>query len=378
MRNADTKHVRVFSRLRDRRTGGPLDDVALELIRLTYEKLLVLIVVSGVSLVGTTAALARYYHDRRLMQLTLLMLVVCATRIAIAVAFIVHGRSALTMQRVRAWNAAYSLSLVAFATLMAAMSLHNFRYHLGLGSEICIIGTFAYCNGMAERLGARPGMTIASGLIMLSALAAGIFASPEPIMRWAGVIVIFYMYTFSKGVNTKFQILVEQLRGRRILGRLADHDMLTSLANRRFFTNSLEAICRANKPFAVLYIDLDRFKYVNDTFGHATGDALLIAVSARLKSAVRDTDLIARLGGDEFAILCEPMSSKPIAQSMAERINDSIARPFEIDGKSLSVSASIGICTSENGATEPADIVRKADEALYRVKQRGRGTFAFA
>ena len=171
---------------------------------------------------------------------------------------------------------------------------------------------------------------------------------------------------------------------------LAERDSLTGAANRRMFQMSLErvlasatagpastgrAATRAHVS-TVLFIDLDDFKIVNDTLGHAAGDALLVAVIARISDSVRDGDLVARLGGDEFAILTDDAPDLKRSMAMAERLVRELRAPYVIDGHHVSVTASIGIASAIDGTESAADLVRNADVAMYLAKANGKAGFA--
>jgi diguanylate cyclase (GGDEF)-like protein/PAS domain S-box-containing protein len=157
------------------------------------------------------------------------------------------------------------------------------------------------------------------------------------------------------------------------------HDPLTGLPNRVLFLDRLEhALERLRRSpdsrAAVLFIDLDNFKLVNDSLGHHAGDELLAAVAARLKQAVRPSDTVARFGGDEFGLLLDELSNERGAIAMAERISAVLARPFALDASEHFVTTSIGIALAKGG--EPAaDLIRSADAAMYRAKERGRARY---
>lgn len=158
----------------------------------------------------------------------------------------------------------------------------------------------------------------------------------------------------------------------------AFHDPLTDLANRTLFLyqvgHALARGMRHVQPVTVLFLDLDNFKTVNDSLGHAAGDRLLVDAARRLAACVRDTDLIARLGGDEFAVLVEDAASEQEVMLMAERIATALANPFMLHGKEVFVSASIGIARTTVGETAD-DLVRNADVAMYIAKTRGKGRY---
>ncbi len=159
------------------------------------------------------------------------------------------------------------------------------------------------------------------------------------------------------------------------------HDALTGLPNRVLFLDRLaQSIRRAQRRSpeacaAVLFLDLDRFKLVNDSLGHHVGDRLLVAVARRLESALRPGDTVARLGGDEFTILLDDVCDAREATVIAERIQETLQDPFHLDGRELVVAASIGIAPADADAA-PEDVMRDADVAMYRAKAEGKGRHA--
>ena len=156
---------------------------------------------------------------------------------------------------------------------------------------------------------------------------------------------------------------------------LAFHDSLTGLPNRALFEDRLRvALRRRTATAAVLLLDLDRFKNVNDTMGHQAGDALIREFALRLSTLTRDCDTISRVGGDEFAILVEGAGVRQV-EALAKRILKDIRRPFELCGSQVHVGVSIGIAMSEDSAGDVAEIVRQADIALYRAKDSGRDAY---
>jgi diguanylate cyclase (GGDEF)-like protein len=165
-----------------------------------------------------------------------------------------------------------------------------------------------------------------------------------------------------------------QRRQQEHISFLARHDSLTKLANRMLFTEVLHQCCDTADiaGFALLCLDLDNFKIINDTLGHATGDAVLVAVAERLQGCIREFDLAARLGGDEFAIIVIT-TDKTEAWNIASRIVERIMRPFQFNGQLLQIGASIGITMAPQDGGTPAQLMQNADLALYRAKSDGRG-----
>jgi diguanylate cyclase (GGDEF)-like protein len=163
---------------------------------------------------------------------------------------------------------------------------------------------------------------------------------------------------------------------------MAHHDLLTGLANRTLFMEKIEEagarLRRHGEAFTVVMLDLDRFKNVNDSLGHPAGDALLKEMAQRLKSSLRETDVLARLGGDEFAILQSGgAAQRDDAITLSVRIIDLVAKPFDLDGHKMSVGTSIGIALAPQDGVEPDELLKKADLALYLTKSEGRNGFNF-
>ena len=161
----------------------------------------------------------------------------------------------------------------------------------------------------------------------------------------------------------------------------AMHDSLTNLPNRGMFLESLDRALRKSRRkrnrISVLFIDLDRFKVVNDTLGHQAGDQLLQAVSERLRSAVRDSDLVARLGGDEFVVLVEDHGGPEEVMIVAQKVLEMLDRPVLIEWREVHISCSIGIASYPEDGEEVEALVKNADIAMYQAKERGRNNFQF-
>ncbi|MBK8812476.1 MAG: EAL domain-containing protein [Acidobacteria bacterium] len=174
--------------------------------------------------------------------------------------------------------------------------------------------------------------------------------------------------------------ITEKKHAEEILEFNALYDKLTNLPNRTHFMNHLEeAIAeqrrKGSKKFAVLFLDLDRFKIINDGLGHLIGDKLLIAISERIKSTLRPGDIVARLGGDEFTLLIHNVNDVSDATMVAERIQNQLANPFRLDNYEVYSSASIGIIVADDTLRKPEDFLRDADAAMYRAKDRGKARY---
>ncbi|WP_420474717.1 EAL and GGDEF domain-containing protein [Noviherbaspirillum sp. ST9] len=162
---------------------------------------------------------------------------------------------------------------------------------------------------------------------------------------------------------------------------LANHDGLTGLPNRINFSNelhqSLALSHRNNLPLALLLLDLDRFKHVNDTFGHHTGDLLLKEVALRIVSSIRETDFVARLGGDEFVIIQTDVSQPEASETLARKLVLELGRPYQLDAQEIISGTSIGVCIYPRDGRNSVELLKRADLALYRAKNSGRHNYQF-
>jgi len=174
--------------------------------------------------------------------------------------------------------------------------------------------------------------------------------------------------------------ITEHRRAEKQIAHMARHDALTDLPNRVLLRDhlaqALAGVPRGEKV-AVLYLDLDNFKSVNDTLGHHIGDELLKAVAVRLRNCIREIDTVARVGGDEFAIIQVGGDQPTDGATLARRICDAIKAPYDLHGHSVMVDTSIGIAISPSDGTEPNELLKNADMALYGAKADGRGTYCF-
>ncbi|MBL0087720.1 MAG: EAL domain-containing protein [Ideonella sp.] len=174
--------------------------------------------------------------------------------------------------------------------------------------------------------------------------------------------------------------VTEQRQAQERINFLARHDLLTGLPNRGVLREEIERALVGNRrgePMALLCLDLDRFKPVNDTYGHAAGDALLKQVAQRLRECVREADVVARVGGDEFAVVQRGGVQPAGSSSLAQRIIEVLCRPFELEGHVVHIGTSVGIALAPHDGEDPETLQRNADLALYRAKSDGRGTLSY-
>jgi diguanylate cyclase (GGDEF)-like protein len=353
-------------------------DVQVELTRMVFDGVTSTVVTGGVAIVGATAIMATRYADPTLWCLSLAIFALLAWRLLVIRAFGAEHQAELNARRASRWEFLFGVATILYSAAIAAVPIFIFNSHEKDAEGWCAMGMFAIVSGIGGRVAMRPWIAQTAGLIMLLALSYVLLRSDVLLVRCSTSSVFAYFLLHCQSVRSKFEMVVEQIRTKRQLADLAEQDALTGLANRRQFESRLKIACQHSVDFAILYIDLDKFKAVNDTFGHAAGDALLQAVAARLRAAVRSTDLAARLGGDEFAVLQSAPVNEDSARTLASRINEDMAAVFEIEGHPLRIGASIGIRLATDSAKDAAELLSGADSALYAVKKSGGGGFNFA
>jgi diguanylate cyclase (GGDEF)-like protein len=282
------------------------------------------------------------------------------------------GAMALSFSRSRANAAAFAES-----------------FAIGTGGILTLLGVCALLSWILSRV-TRPirDMTEAMGRLSAGEFAAAIPALDrrDEIGAMARALAVFKENSIERDrlefLTQRLQHTTEELRRESaMVSHLAQHDTMTGLVNRATFKERLnlafEAACRDSATFAVLCLDLDHFKDVNDTLGHAQGDLLLQTVARRLQGILRQSDTIGRLGGDEFAILVMDAADAAEVAILSQRINEELAQPYAIQGNQVHVSASIGISIFAPTITSPDQMMIQADLALYRTKEEGRNGFCF-
>ncbi len=174
----------------------------------------------------------------------------------------------------------------------------------------------------------------------------------------------------------------EHKRTKAVLQQMAQQDPLTGLANRTLFSDRLNqtiaSALRSGTYFAQLYIDLDRFKPVNDQFGHAVGDLLLKAAATRMLGCVRDSDTVARVGGDEFVVLLREVDHSSSALQVAEKIRVAMSDPFQIQGQTIEIGCCVGVAVYPAHGRNEIELSAHADAAMYRAKQDGGNAIRLA
>ena len=225
---------------------------------------------------------------------------------------------------------------------------------------------------LLRSLGLRSGVTVP---IKGRGVPFGILAAHTVTLRPFGEDEVHFL----RSIANVLAAAIERRLSEEETRHQALHDPLTNLPNRVLFRDRLEhAVARASRSgssLAVMFLDLDNFKVINDSLGHEAGDELLVKLAPRLSQAIRGGDTVARFGGDEFVLLCEGLDDEAEAVEIAERVKASFSRPFVLRGNEHFVSASIGVAVSGGGENVPEGMVRDADAAMYHAKQRGRARY---
>ena len=264
------------------------------------------------------------------------------------------------------WLPGYVIASLFLSVIFSALAIDQIR-KIGMSNNIGLgAGLFAaaivtlHFTGMA-----------AFTVIPLAGVQGG--ADSEAFSALAAAIAMVALIIIGAGISTHLVDRRTRSKSEEQLQYLAAHDALTDVANRRAFAAALEVQCdklgRDGRPFALLMIDLDRFKPINDTLGHPVGDIVLQKVARRLRHAVRGGDMVARIGGDEFAVMAYGLASEAEAEALAGRVVEILGRPFIIQGQVAEIGASVGVSLAPKHGSDPETLVQFTDIALYTAKR---------
>jgi diguanylate cyclase (GGDEF)-like protein len=276
------------------------------------------------------------------------------------------------------WLLILTLVLSMTGNIVVAMTLDRTTGARPDWTNLIFMGAYT-CLGLvalsrSSALLTRPGPTPADDLTVGRLAFLGVALAAIPVIGGGrqvfGLKVDGALLAFGGAAVTALVMLrigrlaAQRTVAERALKHQATHDALTGLANRREFVSQLES---GSRRAAVLFCDLDGFKSINDRFGHAAGDTVLVEVAGRLRRCVRDGDLVSRFGGDEFLVLCRDASPSDAAE-LCQRISEVLSVPILLDGESVTIGASIGAVTGD-GAVDPDDLIHRADALMYAAKK---------
>jgi diguanylate cyclase len=316
------------------------------------------------------------------------IVVLLIARAIIVTAFIREdGAAPMTREIARKWEGRYIKVVIPYAALLGM-----FNFHIAAtGSEavrlLVVAETYGFCAGMVSRGFVRPqlctimvlmgALPTAAGMLALAADAEGVAQITYTVV---GALFVLYAISSLETVQHLYRAMLAQLATKHELAGLAREDPLTGLPNRLAMRERLASdveLKHGSREITLLLIDLDGFKAVNDKYGHPAGDRLLCEVARRLTDTLRADDLAIRIGGDEFAIIQTGRFGRKNAEALSIRLIAALAVPYEYDGISIRIGASIGIATDDSTLANIDLLFEHADSALYRAKRHGGNAFRF-
>lgn len=280
--------------------------------------------------------------------------------------------AALDRKSARQLEVAFSLPYLTFSMLLGILGFTAFisstpEIHM---LTICVV--VGYCAGVSTNCSLRPRLAIPSILVAVGPPIAAALFKQDPAYLGMAVIAAAFVFGGCRSIRVRFEASKSEIGQHLASISLARLDVLTTLPNRlalQEYFDEHAALVSPNGAIAVHYLDLDGFKPVNDRYGHAVGDALLLAVAERLRGAVRSGDIVARMGGDEFAVIQFGLNHADEARLLARRISSSIAQPFVIEQADLRVSTSVGTVVSYDRGENLGRLLKAADAKLYEIKR---------
>jgi diguanylate cyclase (GGDEF)-like protein len=295
---------------------------------------------------------------------------------------------ALSHDEVKRWETAFGVGCVTAALLLGLLNVRALMAGEVAVHLLVAALTFGFCAGAVIRLSVRPvigGLTLfaVTALTFSGFVAHAQTSDGQLALAYGGEALLLAVFALGaiEMVSHLYRTTCEQLMTKLELSHLARQDALTGLANRlslrEKFDRDLAKLARSDQFIALHYLDLDRFKAVNDNHGHPTGDALLKLVAGRLTRVLRAGDTAARLGGDEFVVLQTNIRDPGEAEMLARRIVKEISAPYRIDGNELHIGASVGIALAPTDGMGLDELTACGDAALYRAKSTRRGTISF-
>jgi len=339
----------------------------------------------GVAYVGVALMAADFLHDSVIKVLAFLAGGLTAVRLTTIGAYRLKRRRDGAVP-LRMWERRYAYGSYALAILLAALNIRALSYHQPALHLVCVSLVFGYGAGVVARTSIRPRICVTSILLAtvptILALAAHARTSAVATahLQLFAVEAILVAVITALSIQTAFHMYrtaTRHLITEHDMTHLAKRDALTGLANRlqlrEAFENQRAGLSAPGSGPAILCLDLDGFKPVNDAHGHPTGDALLREVARRLEASVRASDLVARLGGDEFVVLQVSVTQASEAELLGRRIIRALSKPYDLDGSMVRISASVGIALSYGDDIDLDQLLTSADTALYRAKADGKG-----
>ena len=338
-----------------------------ELAHLLYSSMpLVGTISTGAVVIG--AVMAWVARDPGYAAITMALLVIGVFRVVKLLMFAARFDQLDDADIIR-WERLYGLGAAAFGLAVGGLSARAFQIGDGPGIWMCFGLSMSFCVGIVSRV--SPWIVMSSSAVLLIPTVIACVLQPEPVFRMGAAMLVLFWITLRGTSYRLTAAFTERIEAQQALRRQAHQDFLTGLPNRAAFIAALRGL---DGPAAIIAIDLDGFKSINDAFGHQAGDELLCQVGARLRQCFGDSGLAARFGGDEFMLLLPVAAAQPgrdAAGALARRVVSSLADPFVLAGTRVQIGASAGILLAEHRTVETEALIDQADRALYAAKRAG-------
>ncbi len=348
------------------------------------------LIIGALTSSAITATVSIVSGDRAMVICAIAIAIVACIRIADAVRLELRVPKRATPNKApgRRREIVYRMGALCYSALLGTFGLLTLlNTSDGVLQLLAVTTTIGYAAGIAGRNAGRPWIALAQLCCASLPLAVGLIVSFDVLKIVLAVVIILFVVAMMDITLQTYSVILKATLASREKAALAEHhaaiarrDDLTGVANRTAFRERFEARLRAldggSQWLAIHWIDLDRFKEINDSFGHLAGNALLVCIAGRLDEAFGSAGIVARLGGDEFAVVCE-IEHREAANSIGHRIIELVERPVDHDGRLLRVGASLGIAIAPADGADADTLLKNADLALYRAKDTGRGRMCF-
>ena len=348
------------------------------------------LIIGALTSSAITATVSIVSGDRAMVICAIAIAIVACIRIADAVRLELRVPKRATPNKApgRRREIVYRVGALCYSALLGTFGLLTLlNTSDGVLQLLAVTTTIGYAAGIAGRNAGRPWIALAQLCCASLPLAVGLIVSFDVLKIVLAVVIILFVVAMMDITLQTYSVILKATLASREKAALAEHhaaiarrDDLTGVANRTAFRERFEARLRAldggSQWLAIHWIDLDRFKEINDSFGHLAGNALLVCIAGRLDEAFGSAGIVARLGGDEFAVVCE-IEHREAANSIGHRIIELVERPVDHDGRLLRVGASLGIAIAPADGADADTLLKNADLALYRAKDTGRGRMCF-
>ncbi|PTQ66167.1 diguanylate cyclase/phosphodiesterase [Sphingomonas sp. PP-CE-3G-477] len=348
------------------------------------------LIIGALTSSAITATVSIVSRDRAMVICAIAIAIVACIRIADAVRLELRVPKRATPNKApgRRREIVYRVGALCYSALLGTFGLLTLlNTSDGVLQLLAVTTTIGYAAGIAGRNAGRPWIALVQLCCASLPLAVGLIVSLDVLKIVLAVVIVLFVVAMMDITLQTYSVILKATLASREKAALAEHhaaiarrDDLTGVANRTAFRERFEARLRAldggSQWLAIHWIDLDRFKEINDSFGHLAGNALLVCIAGRLNEAFGSAGIVARLGGDEFAVVCE-IEHRDAANSIGHRIIELVERPVDHDGRLLHVGASLGIAIAPADGADADTLLKNADLALYRAKDTGRGRMCF-